>query len=77
MNPKAARETNQMTITGPNANATRSDPRAWRVKRPMAINAAMTIRTTCEVLSYPGNEEDAFDGREDTDRRGDHAVPDK
>ena len=45
-------------MTGPNAHATRSDPRACRAKRPTAITAAMVMRTIWAAFLKPVYEED-------------------
>ena len=42
--PETIRAMNHTTMTGPNAHATRSVPRAWNVKRPIAIIPATIIR---------------------------------
>ena len=49
-----ASATNHRTMTGPNAHATRSEPRACSAKRPTAMTAAMVMRTIWVVFSNPG-----------------------
>ena len=72
--PAPASAANQMTMTGPNAHATRSLPRAWNGKETDRDDTCNEHQQYLGGIFKTGDEGDTFHRREHTDRRGDHTI---